>query len=76
MTCSPTAAARFLQGLFRAAPCTAPAGLRVSGGAEPAATPAAGPPVNVQAFAVIQAEYGVPASQVFSSISPEAVAGE
>lgn len=35
-----------------------------------------GPTVNVQAFAVIQAEYGVPASQVFSSISPEAVAGE
>ncbi|PRW57519.1 putative aarF domain-containing kinase chloroplastic [Chlorella sorokiniana] len=29
---------------------------------------------NDQAFAVIQAEYGVPASQVFSSISPEAVA--
>ncbi|KAI7842632.1 hypothetical protein COHA_003736 [Chlorella ohadii] len=29
---------------------------------------------NDQAFAVIQSEYGVPASQVFSSISPEAVA--
>ena len=29
----------------------------------------------LQAFEVIKAEYGVPASQVFSAISPEAVAG-
>lgn len=30
---------------------------------------------NDEAFAVIQAELGAPASQVFSSISPEAMAG-
>ena len=30
---------------------------------------------NDQAFAVIQAEYGAPASQLFSAISPDAVAG-
>ncbi len=56
--------------------CTARARLHVSRSVEQAACGAAALCFAAQAFAVIQSEYGVPASQVFSSISPEAVAGE